>query len=54
MKPVNLFQLTRTTELRCFAQFEQQLSRRKDILPPKCEELECLHTFVDVMLGSVS
>lgn len=57
MKPVNLFQLTRTTDLRCFAQFEQQLSRRKDILTPKCEELECLHTFVDVMLtvnGNIS
>ena len=51
MKTVNLFQLTRTTNLRCFAQFEQQLSRRKDILTPKREELECLHTFVDVMLS---
>lgn len=51
MKPVNLFQLTRTTNLSCFVQFEHQLSRRKDILTPKHEELECLHTFVDVMLS---
>lgn len=51
MKPVNLFQLTRTTDLSCFAQFEQQLSRRKDVLEPKHEELECLRSFVDVMLS---
>lgn len=52
MRPVNLFQLTRTTDLKCFAQFEQNLSHRKDALNPKREELACLRMFVDTMLSA--
>lgn len=52
MKPVNLYQLTRAIDLNCFAQFEQNLSHRKDMLNPKGEELTCLRMFVDIMLST--
>ena len=52
MKTINLFQLTRVTDLSIFAQYEQQLSHRNDLIVPKAEELSTLHAFVNLMLSA--
>ena len=52
MQTVNLFQLTRVTDLSIFAQYEQQLSHRKELIVPKEEELLTLHTFVNLILSA--
>lgn len=52
MQTVNLFQLTRVTDLSIFAQYEQQLSHRKELVVPKAEELSVLHTFVNSILSA--
>lgn len=51
MQSVNLFQLTRITDIEVFPLYEQQLSHRKECLSPKTEELTTLRSFVDLILS---
>lgn len=51
MQAVNLFQLTRITDIELFPLYEQQLSHRQECLPPKKEELTTLRSFVDVIMS---
>ena len=52
MKTVDLFQLTRITDHSIFAQYEQQLSHRKELLAPKAEEISTLQAFVNLIISA--
>lgn len=52
MQTVNLFQLTRITDHSIFAQYEQQLSHRKELLVPKVEEILTLQALVNLIIAA--
>lgn len=51
MQSVNLYTLSRITDVGPFAAFEKQLSNRKEIKIPKEKELSSLRLFVDTFLS---
>lgn len=52
MQTLNLYQLTRVTDLELFAKYEQQLSKRKTIKEAKEAERLTLNAFVEMLLST--